>query len=81
MRYAVTLEYASGNNEYIWVAMKNDDLYMTATLPNRVIQNNNGNWFSGYSGVAPTLYSVEHFIHKMVFYQKKTRIFRMTRSG
>lgn len=61
MRYAVTLEYASGNNEYIWVAMKNDDLYMTATLPNRVIQNNNGNWFSGYSGVAPTLYSVEHF--------------------
>ena len=61
MRYAMTLEYASGNNEYIWVAMKNDDLYMTATLPNRVIQNNNGNWFSGYSGVAPTLYSVEHF--------------------
>lgn len=61
LRYAVSSHFTEGNNEYILALCDNSDVYLLSTMPHRVIKNNNGNWYSGYSTVAPTLFTVEHF--------------------
>lgn len=59
MRYLVTTREDEGNHEIIWGLSEQPTL--TAQIPHRVIQQSNGNWSSGWSGVAPTLYTIEHF--------------------
>lgn len=61
LRYAVSSHFSEGNREYIFAFCNADDLYLRSTLPYRVQQNNNGTWYSGYSTIAPTFYTFEHF--------------------
>lgn len=62
MRYLVTTDEREGNNEIIWgrwdVTLEGN---LHARLPLRLVKTSNGTWWTGYSGVAPTLYTVEHF--------------------
>ena len=50
---------AEGNMEYIW-GTRHNWLDARYSMPLRIIQQNNS-WVSGYSLMAPTLYSMEHF--------------------
>lgn len=63
MRYAVSTKVAQGNNELVWGLDKTDN-FLWSSYPNNIIQYNNGNWFNGWSGISPTLYSAEHFYTK-----------------
>ena len=60
MRYVVTTRYKEGNRETIW-GLANQGTMIIGSLPHRVIKNNQGTWKSGYSGVSPTLNTVERF--------------------
>lgn len=60
MRYVVTTRYKEGNRETIWGLAGQGDMII-GSLPHRVIKNNQGTWKSGYSGVSPTLNTVERF--------------------
>lgn len=60
MRYVVTTRYKEGNRETIW-GLANQGTMIIGSLPHRVIKNNQGTWKAGYSGVSPTLNTVEHF--------------------
>lgn len=60
MRYVVTTRYKEGNRETIWGIADQGDIRM-GSLPHAVIKNNQGTWKSGYSGVAPTLNTIERF--------------------
>lgn len=62
MRYLVSTRESEGNTEIIWGLAK--QLTLTAQLPHRILQASNGTWASGWSGVSPTLYTVEHFYTK-----------------
>lgn len=60
-RYLSTARFYEGNTEIIWGLNKSDDSFLTASMPNHVMQLNNGNWVNGYSGISPTRYTVEKF--------------------
>lgn len=60
MRYTVTTRYKEGNRETIWGLSGQGDMII-GSLPHRVIKNNQGTWKSGYSGISPTLNTVERF--------------------
>lgn len=60
MRYVVTTRYKEGNRETIW-GLANQGTMIIGSLPHRVIKNNQGTWKAGYSGVSPTLNTVERF--------------------
>lgn len=59
MRYVVSTRETEGNKEIIWGTAAQCDLW--SRYPTRMMQKNDGTWTSGYSGVAPTLYTIEHF--------------------
>lgn len=61
LRYMITAQYNEGNTELIWGYNTTEDGTHEASMPNRVYQDRNGNWYSGWSGVSPTLFTVEHF--------------------
>lgn len=61
-RYLVTTRENEGNKEVIWGISWQPTL--DAQLPHRILKASNGNWINGWSGVSPTLYSVEHFYTK-----------------
>lgn len=61
MRYVLTAKPTEGNKEFIWGLNTGDDAMIIHSLPTRILQQQNGNWYSGYSGIAPTLNSVEYF--------------------
>lgn len=63
MRYLVTTRTNEGNKELIW-GFNGLTSTRTASLPTRILKLNSGDWFSGYSGVSPFLYSIEHFYTK-----------------
>lgn len=65
MRYVVATRSVDGNKEIIW-GNWNHDLNGGgyARLPLRIIKYTGGQWWSGYSGVAPTLNTVEMFYTK-----------------
>ena len=71
MRYVVTTRYKEGNRETIW-GLANQGTMIIGSLPHRVIKNNQGTWKSGYSGVSPTLNTVEHFYTENGVPMKKT---------
>ncbi len=62
MRYAVTTRESEGNKEIIWGTAQQGDI--DSRLPLRMIQHPDETWSSGWSGVAPTLYTIEHFYTK-----------------
>lgn len=62
MRYVTASDEVNGNHELIFTI--NNDAVSTvsyASLPRNIIKNNNGEWYSGYCGVSPTLEMVESF--------------------
>lgn len=61
MRYVVAAKPTEGNKEFVWGINKGDDGMIMHSLPTRILQQSNGNWYSGWSGIAPTLNSVEYF--------------------
>lgn len=63
MRYVIQMRASEGNQETIWGLNSDDSNYM-ASLPTRVLKLNSGNWYSGYSGISPYLYTIEHFYTK-----------------
>lgn len=60
MRYLVSTKPNEGNKELVWGVNKGDDNVRTA-IPTRVLQQADKNWFSGYSGIAPTLNTIKMF--------------------
>lgn len=60
MRYLVSTKPNEGNKELVWGVNKGDDNVRTS-LPTRVLQQADKNWFSGYSGIAPTLNTIKMF--------------------
>lgn len=61
LRYMMSLRYNEGNTELIWGLSKDDDSYITAAMPNRVLQYKDESWYNGYSGVSPYLSATERF--------------------
>lgn len=61
MRYVINAKPTEGNREFVWGLNVGNDQMVIHALPTRVIQQSNGNWYSGYSGIAPTLNSAEFF--------------------
>lgn len=64
LRYMMSLRYNEGNAELVWGLSKDDDSFITAAMPNRVLQYKDGNWYNGWSGVAPYLSATERFYTK-----------------
>lgn len=60
MRYVVTSRYNDGNREMVWGVWDGGDME-NASLPLNVVQQNSGQWKSGYSAIAPFLNTVERF--------------------
>lgn len=61
MRYVINAKPTEGNREFVWGLNVGNDQMVIHSLPTRIIQQSNGNWYSGYSGIAPTLNSAEFF--------------------
>lgn len=64
LRYLNTTTYNEGNHEIIWADNNQVYGFTDARLPRKVLQTrDNSTWKEGWNGVAPTLYSVEHFLN------------------
>lgn len=61
MRYLVTTRADEGNSEIIWGNWNKDNNGINAILPHRVLKLNNGTWWNCWSGVSPTLNTVQNF--------------------
>ena len=61
MRYLVTTKPNEGNKEFVWGVNKGDDAMVMHSLPTRILKQSNGSWYSGYSGISPTLNTAENF--------------------
>ena len=61
MRFVVTALPTEGNKEFVWGLNTGDDQMVIHSLPTRILKQSDGNWYSGWSGIAPTLNSVEYF--------------------
>ncbi|MCI6160575.1 MAG: RagB/SusD family nutrient uptake outer membrane protein [Prevotella sp.] len=59
MRYAVSTRENEGNHEIIWGL--SNGFYVEPFFPLRIVKTTSGNWESGWSGISPTLYTIEHF--------------------
>lgn len=64
LRNMMTLKVGEGNTEVVWPLSNSGDGIQTNSLPKHIIQQNNGQWYDGWSAISPTLYSVEHFYTK-----------------
>lgn len=65
MRYVVTARpnSADGNREFIW-GIPDQGSIVYGSLPHQMFKKTDGTFQSGYSGVAPTMYTIEHFYTK-----------------
>lgn len=61
LRYLNTARIYEGNTEIIFGLNDSGDSFLTAAMPNRVMQLNNGSWVNGYSGLSPLLNTVDRF--------------------
>lgn len=61
MRYLATTRSNEGNKELIWGLNNTGDNIWVASFPTRILKLNNGDWYSGYSGVSPFLNTIERF--------------------
>ena len=57
--YSFELKDSEGNKETIWGLSNQFDFY--SRYPLRILKKSDGTWHAGYSGVSPTLYTIEHF--------------------
>ena len=64
LRYMLTTKANEGNSEIIWGNWNKDNSGLYASLPHRILKLNNGTWWNGYSGVSPTLNTVQNFYTK-----------------
>ncbi len=64
MRYLHYAMWGEGNHEFVFQTDSNGTLWslMSAACPNNILQKQNGQWESGWSGMNPTLNMVEHFL-------------------
>lgn len=62
LRYLLTARGNQGNKEFVWQLNKSNS-FITACIPNRVVKynNNNDEWYSGWSGISPYLNTIERF--------------------
>lgn len=60
MRYITTTRYTEGNREMIFPISTEGD-FIAGSMPHRIIKDNSGKWRDWYSGVSPTLNTVESF--------------------
>lgn len=71
MKYVLRMRYTTlarantseGSTEMIWATPEQGNAMMGG-LPHRMFKKSNGDWVSGYSVMAPTLYAVENFYTK-----------------
>lgn len=61
LRYMSTAKNGEGNTELIWGLNNSNDGFVTCSRPNRMLQQTNGNWVNGWSGISPLLNSIEKF--------------------
>ena len=61
MRYLMTTRSTDGNKEIIWGNWNFNSNNIYARLPLRILKYTGDQWWSGYSGVSPTLNTVEMF--------------------
>ena len=64
LRYLVTTREDEGNHEIIWGNWNKDNQGLNAVLPHHVLLRNNGVWWDCWSGVSPTLNTVQNFYTK-----------------
>lgn len=65
-QYLVTTTEGDNNDEIIWGQRIDSDYNnggeaTTCRLPNRCLYTSSGTWTGGWAGLAPTLYTVQHF--------------------
>lgn len=65
-QYLVTANEGDNNKELIWGQRIESDVNnggeaTDSRLPNRVVKKSDGSWTGGWAGMAPTLYTVQHF--------------------
>lgn len=64
MRFSQHSYETDGNKEYVFATYDGDANWQSA-FPTRIIKNvNTDDWIHGWGGMAPTLYTVEHFYTK-----------------
>jgi len=61
LQYMMSMQYGEGNHEFVWGLNNGDDSFISCSLPQRVVKNNNGTYFEGWSGISPYLGAVERF--------------------
>lgn len=82
LRYMSCLRYDEGNTEFIWgLNPLTDDNFVHCSLPNRVMQESNGNWWSGWSGLSPFLNTIDRFYMADGKRLDKTRVDWLQRAG
>lgn len=59
-RYLNTTRLTDGNNEILWGLANQGDI-VVGSEPHRIVKKNDAGYQEGYSGVSPTLFTVEHF--------------------
>lgn len=69
-QYLVTANEGQGNKELIWANRIDSDVNnggeaTDSRLPSRVVKKSDGQYAGGWSGMAPTLYAVQHFYTEM----------------
>jgi len=62
-RYMMTSRPTEGNKENIWGVQSSPNLILGAT-PHYILTTNDGRKQGGWGGIAPTLYTIEHFYTK-----------------
>lgn len=80
MRYVVATRPNDGNKEVIWGNWNNES-GSYAYLPLRIIKYTGGQWWSGYSGVSPTLNTVQMFYTKDGKLRNMMKISRQKANG
>lgn len=62
LRYICNSDETQGNTEFIFGTSSQDNT--ASELPYRMYKRSDGQWWNGYNGCNPTLYTVEHFYTK-----------------
>lgn len=63
LRYIVNSDETEGNTEFIF-GTDDQDQSALAEMPYRVYLHSNGQWWNGYNGCNPTMFTVTHFYTK-----------------
>ncbi len=64
MRYVTSSDETQGNHEFILGMSAYYDKDVKARLPKHIYKQSSGDWWNGWNGLSPCLYSIEHFYTK-----------------